>query len=328
MPESLPTSTRPGLCCLTALSDTLTAFKNTMDTALCAQTGHLATSSRATTESYTLETIYDEAMEEVKALHASGKLPDEYYNIISGMERPEDLHVIIEEENKRRVEGQTRAKRRINSIVPSTVKKLERYVGAIDMIAQSSPQALGLNIVGLVWGSLKVLMIIAQDIDKSFEMINQTLHDLGRSLPILGSLTKLYGTSEVQLLRQPLVDIYASIVSLALVVIRLCKRGPLDTLGRSVWNSLQGDLNASIARLEKAGKLVEQAACVEHMHATKIIGTEQEREIHRQERFRRGKICNSFSYTCNVDGYKPSIEIECVSPGRRPVALFRLWDAN
>ncbi len=269
-----------------------------MDLALRPQSSQLAASSKTTTESYTLETVYDEAMEEVKALHASGKLPDEYYTSIINTKRPQDLHLIVEEENKRQVVGQTRAKRSLNTMVSSTVKKLERYAGAIDMIAQSSPQALGLNIVGLVWGSLKVLMIIAQDIAKSFEMIDQTLHDLERSLPILEGLTKLYGTSEIQLLRQPLVDIYASIVSLSLVVIRLCERGPLDTLGRSVWSSLQGDLNAGIARLEKAGKLVEQAACVEHMHATKTIGTEQEREIHRQERFRRGKICSSFSYTC------------------------------
>ena len=269
-----------------------------MDLALRPRSSQLAVSSKTITESYTLETIYNEAMEEVNALHASSKLPDEYYTSIIHTKRPEDLHLLVEEENKRRVESQTRAKRTLNTMVSSTVKKLERYAGAIDMIAQSSPQALGLNVVGLVWGSLKILMIIAQDITNSFEMIEQTLHDLGRSLPILESLTKLYGTSDIQLLRQPLVDIYASIVSLGLVVIRLCERGPLDTLGRSVWNSLQGDLNASIARLEKAGKLVEQAACVEHMHATKTIGTEQEREIYRQERFRRGKMCGSFSYTC------------------------------
>ena len=261
-----------------------------MDLALRPQFSQLAASSRTTTESYTLETIYNEAMEEVKALHASGKLPDEYYTSIIDTKRPEDLHFIAKQENTRRVEKQGLAKRSLNTMVSSTVKKLERYAGAIDMIAQSSPQVQGLNIVGLVWGSLKVLMIIAQDIAKSFEMIDQTLHDLERSLPILESLTKLYGTSEIQLLRQPLVDIYASIVSLGLVVIRLCKRGPFHTLGQSVWTSLQGDLNASIARLEKAGKLVEKAACVEHMHATKAIGTEQEREIHRQERFRRGKI--------------------------------------
>ena len=261
-----------------------------MDLALRPQSSQVAASSKTTTTSYTFETIYNEAMEEVKALHSSGKLTDKYYFSLISTKRPEDIHRVVEEENKRRIQGQTRAKRSLNSIVSSTVEKLERYASAIDIIAQSSPQALGLNIVGLVWGSLKVLMILAQDIAKSFEMIDQTLHDLERSLPILESLTKLYGTSEVQLLRQPLVDIYASIVSLGLAVIRLCERGPLDTLGRSVWKSLQGDLNASIARLEKAVKLVEQAACVEHMHATNTIGTEQEREIHRQERFRRGKI--------------------------------------
>lgn len=269
-----------------------------MDLALRPQPSRLAASSKITIESYTLETIYDEAMEEVRALHASGKLSDEYYNSIIRTKQPEDLHLIVDEENKQRVESQTRAKRSLNTVVSSTVKKLERYASAIDMIAQSSPQALGLNIVGLVWGSLKVLTVIAKDIAESFEMIDQTLHDLERSLPILESLTRLYGTSEVQLLRQPLVDMYASIVSLGLVVIRLCKRGPLHTLGQSVWNSLQGDLNASIARLEKAGKLVEKAAYVEHMHATNTIGTEQEREIHRQEKFRRGKPCNFLLYTC------------------------------
>ena len=268
-----------------------------MDLALRPQSGQLAAPSKITTESYTLETIYNEAMEEVKALHASGKLPDEYYTSIRDTKRPEDLHLIIEQEHTRRVEKQTRAKRSLETVVSSTVKKLERYAGAIDMIAQSSPQALGLNIVGLVWGSLKVLMIIAHDIAESFETINQTLHDMERSLPILESLTKLYGTSKIQLLRQPLVDVYTSIVSLGLIVIRLCERGPLRTLGQAVWNSLQNDLNASIAKLEKSGKLVEQAAHVEHMHVTKNIGTEQEREIHRQERFRRGKVYNFLSYT-------------------------------
>lgn len=269
-----------------------------MDLALRSQPSHVAASSKTTTESYTLESIYDEAMEEVKALHASGKLPDEYYNSIIHTIRPEDLHLNIEQENTRRVEKQSRAKRIFNTVVSRTVEKLERYAAAIDMTVGSLPKVSGLNPVGLVWGSLKVLMIIAQDIAESFEVIDQTLHDLERSLPILESLTRLYGTSEAQLLRQPLVDMYASIVSLGLVVIRLCKRGPLHTLGQSVWNSLQGDLNASIARLEKAGKLVEKAACVEHMHATNTIGTEQEREIHRQEKFRRGKPCNFLLYIC------------------------------
>ena len=293
-----------------------------MDLALYPQPSQVAASSKATNESYTLETIYNKAMEEVKALHSSGKLPDEYYNIIIQTKRPEDLLRVVEEEDKRRVESQTRAKRGLNTMVSSTVKKLDRYASAIDMIAQSLPQALGFNIVGLVWGSLKVLTVIAQDIAESFEMINQTLHDLERSLPILEGLTRLYGTSEVQLLRQPLVDMYASIISLGLVVIRLCERGTLDTLGRSVWNSLQGDLNASIASLEKAGKLVEQAAHLEHMHATKTIGAEQKREIHKQERFRRGKICSSFSYTCILTIVSPQLKLVSVFLGRGPNTFF------
>ena len=293
-----------------------------MDLALRPQPSYLAASSKTTTESYTLETIYDKAMEEVKALHSSGKLPDKYYNIIIQTKRPEDLHRVVEEEDKRRVKSQTRAKRSLNTMVSSTVKKLERYASAIDMIAQSLPQALGFNIVGLVWGSLKVLTVIALDMAESFEMIDQTLHDLERSLPILESLTTLYGTSEVQLLRQPLVDMYFSIISLGLVVIRLCERGTLDTLGRSIWNSLQGDLNASLARLEKAGKFVEQTAHLEHMHATRAIGAKQDREIRIQERFRRGKICSSLSYTCTLTTVSPQLKLVSVFLSRGPKMLF------
>lgn len=299
-----------------------------MDLALRPQPSYLAASSKATTELYTLETIYDEAMKEIKDLHSSGKLPDEYYNIIIQTKLPEDLRRVVEEEDKRRVDSQTRAKRGLNTMVSSTVKKLDRYASAIDMIAQSLPQALGFNIVGLVWGSLKVLTVIAQDIAESFEMIDQTLHDLERSLPILECLTSLYGTSEVQWLRQPLVDMYASIISLGLVVIRLCERGTLNTLGRSVWNSLQGDLNASIASLEKAGKLVEQAAHLEHMHATKTIGEEQKREIHKQERFRRGKGSSFLSLYLHFDHCKPTIELEWVSSSGGPNTLFRLKHSN
>ena len=293
-----------------------------MDLALRPQPNYLAASSKTTTKSYTLETIYDEAMKEVKDLHSSGKLPDEYYNIIIQTKRPEDLHRVVEEEDKRRVKSQTQAKHGLNIIVSSTVKKLDRYASAIDMIAQSLPQALGFNIVGLVWGSLKVLTVIAQDIAESFEMIDRMLHDMERSLPILEGLTRLYGTSETQLLRQPLVDMYASIISLGLVVIRLCERGTLDTLGRSIWNSLQGDLNASIASLEKAGKLVEQAAHLEHMHATKTIVAEQKREIHKQERFRRGKICSSFSYICTLTIDSPQLKLLSAISGRGPKTLF------
>ena len=280
-----------------------------MDLALRPRPSYLAASSKITTESYDLETIYDEAMKEVKDLHSSGKLPDEYYNIIIQTKRPEDLHRVVEEEDKRRVKSQTLAKRGLNTMVSSTAKKLDRYASAIDMLAQCLPQALGFNIVGLVWGSLKVLTVIAQDIAESFEMIDQTLHDLERSLPILQGLTRLYCTSEFQILRQPLVDMCASIISLGLVVIRLCERGTLDTLSRSVWKSLQGDLNASIASLEKAEKLVEQAAHLEHMQETRTIATKQDWEIHRQERFRRGKICSSFSYTCTLTIVSPQLKL-------------------
>lgn len=248
------------------------------------------TSSSKPTELYTLETIYSEALSEVETLHASGRLPEVYYDILTTTKTPMDLLSIVDEANEQRMGKQSQSKQALYSTVSSTVKRLDRYAGAIDMLAQSSPQAFGLNVVGLIWGSLKVLLVVAQDVIDTFEMVVQTLKDVESSLPIIETLTQIYGSSEIQLLRQPLIDIYKAIISLGLGVVRLCDQGSLRSLGQSTWTSLQAQFTTSVAELTRAAQLVQQAAQVEHMYATQKVQETVEIESRRQEHFRRGKL--------------------------------------
>ena len=50
---------------------------------------------------------------------------------------------------------------RIGGVFKSLLERLGKFEAAIDMLAQASPQVLGLNLVGLIWGSLKILLVVS-----------------------------------------------------------------------------------------------------------------------------------------------------------------------
>lgn len=54
--------------------------------------------------------------------------------------------------------------RRFGEVVAATVARLTRFADAIDMIAQSSSQVYGLDVLGLIWESMKVFLIVAKDL--------------------------------------------------------------------------------------------------------------------------------------------------------------------
>ncbi|KAL2036588.1 hypothetical protein N7G274_010684 [Stereocaulon virgatum] len=112
----------------------------------------MPTPSSEPTEPYTLETIYSEALSEVKGLCASGNFSEVYYDILTTTKTPMDLLSIVDEANERRMGKQSQSEHAFYSTVSSTAKRLNRYAGAIDILAQSSPQAFGLNVTGFDLG--------------------------------------------------------------------------------------------------------------------------------------------------------------------------------
>jgi hypothetical protein len=236
-------------------------------------------------QTFTLESVYADALKRIESLHVSGRLSKEYYDVLLRTTNPDDLITNVGNSS-----GLHNGGGRFEKVVDSTMASLNRYADAIDMIAQSSPQASGLNIVGMVWGSLKFLLVIAKDISAAHDTIVQTLDYVRQSLPNLEALIYIYGESQLQLLYKPLLDIYAAIISFGLQTAEhLCRNtSSLKALAHSAWSSLQSDFASSLTKLKVAGQRVEQAANVEHMYATDLTRKDQGREMIKQDRFRRG----------------------------------------
>lgn len=236
-------------------------------------------------QTFTLESVYADALKQIESLHVSGRLSNEYYDVLLRTTNPDDL--VTRVSNSSGLQDDDRC---FEKVVHSTVAKINRYADAIDMIAQSSPQAYGLNVVGLVWGSLKFLLVIAKDISAARDTIVQTLDYVRESLPNLEALIYIYGESQLQLLYKPLLDIYAAVISFGLQTAEyLCRNSSsLKALAHSAWSSLQADFASSLTKLRVAGQRVEQAANVEHMYATEVTRKDQGREVIKQDRFRRG----------------------------------------
>ena len=237
------------------------------------------------TTAFTVESVYADALAHIEHLRASAGLSSKYYDILLQTTSPDEIISNVDNASSLQRDGG-----RFGKAVGSTMTRIHRYADAIDMIAQSSPQAYGLNIVGLIWGSFKFLLVVAEDISASYNTVVQTLEHVRQSLPSLRALTHIYGGSELQLLYTPLVDIYAAVISLGIKTAEHLSRGThsMKTVAHSAWSSLQADFEPSLENLADAGQRIEQAASVEHMYATDVIRKNQGSEMLRQEYFRNG----------------------------------------
>ena len=53
------------------------------------------------------------------------------------------------------------AKQKLKAIAELLSHRLERFSMAIDMLAQSSPQVMGLSLIGLLWGSFRFFLVVS-----------------------------------------------------------------------------------------------------------------------------------------------------------------------
>ena len=122
---------------------------------------------------YTLEGIYEDAISQLRAFKDAGYLsPTEYESLLKA-EKPEDILDTLQEAIEKNVSLHADTKRRAQSVLEPLLLRLERFSSAIDMLAQSSPQAMGLNLVGLIWGSVRFLLVVSKSLNvSSWEMID------------------------------------------------------------------------------------------------------------------------------------------------------------
>lgn len=106
---------------------------------------------------FSLLDVHRDALEQTRRLVASGQLSEEDFRAITTTTDPHDVARVLTQTGTHERLGQSNLSR-ARRIMEPLVIRLERFTGAIDMLAQSSPAAFGVNLVGLIWGSLKFVL--------------------------------------------------------------------------------------------------------------------------------------------------------------------------
>jgi hypothetical protein len=118
-------------------------------------------------QGYTLEDIYEDAISQLGAFMDAGHLSPADYELLLKTGKPEDVLDTLQEAIEKNAALHADTKRRARSVLEPLLLLLERFSSAIDMLAQSSPQAIGLNFVGLIWGSVRFLLVVSKSLNIS-----------------------------------------------------------------------------------------------------------------------------------------------------------------
>lgn len=116
--------------------------------------------STSRVNAYTLKSVYEDAVLQLKALKDDGNLSQTDFGMITGLNQPPDVLALIDDK-MRYTKSDSNKKQTLFQIVGPSLLRLQRFCNAIDVLAQSSPQMLGLNLVGLIWGSLKLMIVVS-----------------------------------------------------------------------------------------------------------------------------------------------------------------------
>lgn len=240
----------------------------------------------STESSYTLETIYAGAVEQIKDLQDKGNISQAEVDLITRTTTAQQFFDYTKGQISSNASLSVHRSKTMETM-QALLLRIKGFESALDMLAQSSPQILGINIVGLIWGTLKFVIAIAQDVIGVFEEALAALEGVTNALPAMSTYISIFGGSELQLLRRPLITIYAQFVIFGLQAVKLFNRSSLKTLGQSALESLKLDIQTLITRTEVARREVDSLASIEHMHQTYLVNKAQLLENQKAEEFRQ-----------------------------------------
>jgi hypothetical protein len=110
---------------------------------------------------YTLADIYQDAIRQLQGLKDAGSLSAADYETLTETKEPKDILDTLQYAIEKNATSHADVKRRAQKVVEPLLLRLERFGSAIDVLAQSAPQAVGLNLVGLIWGSVRFLLVVS-----------------------------------------------------------------------------------------------------------------------------------------------------------------------
>lgn len=111
---------------------------------------------------------------------------------------------------------------------------------------------------GLVWGSLKVLLMLATPTGPAYNDVLDMLNELGLSLPRFRSYEDSLPMDKG--LEGALVDVYAEVICFCARTINFFRQNPHRPLLRSGWPKLDSDFKRTISRLKNLSRAVDTEA--------------------------------------------------------------------
>jgi hypothetical protein len=105
----------------------------------------------------TLERVRAAALQQLKE---TGLLTPAEYAGVEGTASLQDILRSVDEINLRDITTRPQAKK-ITGVLKSLFQRLGKFESAVDMLAGSMPQVCGFNLVGIIWGSLKLFIAVS-----------------------------------------------------------------------------------------------------------------------------------------------------------------------
>lgn len=138
-------------------------------------------------------------------------------------------------------------------VAPRLITLLEatkQFSDIVDTFVSSNP-----SIAGLVWGSLKTTILIANNACSYFEKVTALIMKIGRSCPVYEQFTGLYPDSEH--LQRSLSDYFAIIIRICIKIVEVSHRSTLKHTFSSIISPFESDFSPLCNDLDEAKKDIQ-----------------------------------------------------------------------
>lgn len=117
----------------------------------------MQSSTNETPGSFDLQSIYQDALKKLQLMRDQGKITSANYDLIANTKDPAEIEGVVTAS-----QAQPETTKRALKVVRPLLEQLKRFGPALDVFAGAAlPQSMGVNFLGLVWGSIKFFMVVS-----------------------------------------------------------------------------------------------------------------------------------------------------------------------
>ncbi|KAF7986444.1 hypothetical protein HWV62_31205 [Athelia sp. TMB] len=221
-----------------------------------------STNQTPDSDSY-LKSIHDKALEHLRSMRDKKQISATHYDLIANTRKPDEIKAVVEASQTR-----SRAADLVWKAAEPLLARLDVYGPAMDAIAGAAPQLMGVNVVGLVWGSIKFVLVTARDVSDSITTICDFFNKLSGILLINEIYVEMFAASRIQLLRAPLIEMYTHLMLFGVRAVELASRSRARAFWGSIWSSPSKVFSGLTEQIAQARQEIDRVAHVEHMRQT------------------------------------------------------------